>query len=403
MIKVLYIHHSGVFGGASRSLLEMINAFPAGEVEPYVIVQRGAVAELLRKMEIPHIQVQGISQFDNTQYGHYRGVRWLLLLRELCYAPLTLFAFMKAKRTWPEIEVVHVNEVTMLLPVVLAKLIFKKPVIVHVRSVQRMKGGFIASIVERVLERFSDQRIAIDDTVKASAGNLINTVIHNGFALQGCVGDEEAGGPNPLSELAPSSLKVAMVGNVLPFKGSYEFVEAARLCKERGLKVDFVIVGGQARVLKGFSGFLLKQTGFARDVMADLTQYIHEHKLDDCVHIFPPTTNIRPYYENIDLLCFPSYLNAVGRPVFEAAFSKVPSIVAISDPMEDTILDRQTGYCIAPKSASAIADAIEYFYAHTGEIRRMGDAAYLLAVSNFDIKKNARQLVEIYKNAVNKA
>ncbi len=400
MIKVLYVHHAGVFGGASRSLLEMINAFPAGEVQPFVIVQKGGVAELLQKMGIPHIQTQGISQFDNTQYGHYRGIRWLLLFREFYYAPLTLLALMRAKRKWGAMDIVHINEVTMLLPIVLAKLIFRKPVIVHIRSVQKMKGGFAAWLVRMVLENFSDFRIAIDETVKASTDGLTNAVIHNGFAVHGSVGDDEAGDETPLLGLSRASIKVAMIGNVLPFKGSYEFIEAAKLCKERGLDVDFIIVGGQSRVLKGVSGFLLKKSGFSKDVMTDIRRYVHEHDLEDHVRIFPPTPNIKQYYENIDILCFPSYLNAVGRPVFEAAFSKVPSIVAISDPMADTIVDRHTGYCIAPKSSSAIADAIEYFCLHPGEIRRMGEAAYQLAMRNFDIKKNAVHVVEIYKEVL---
>ncbi len=401
MLKVLYIHHTGVFGGASRSLLEMINAFPAGVVQPYVIVQKGGVAKLLQKMHIPHIQTQGISQFDNTQYGHYRGARWLLLFREFYYALPTLLALVRARRRWGAVDIVHINEVTMLLSVVLAKLIFRKPVIVHIRSVQRTNGGFAASLVRLVLENYSDHIVAIDDTVKASTGGLTNAVIHNGFAVQGCVGDEDSESANPLIGLSEKSIKIAMVGNVLPFKGSYEFIEAAKLCKERGLNVDFVIVGGQSRVLKGISGFLLKRSGFAKDVMADIRHYILEHALEDCVHIFPPTPSIKPYYENINLLCFPSYLNAVGRPVFEAAFSKVPSIVAISNPMADTIVDRQTGYCIAPKSSAAIADAIEYFCLHPEEMRRMGNAAYQLAMRNFDINKNAEQMLGIYQEALN--
>lgn len=401
MIKVLYIHHAGAFGGASRSLLEIVNSFPVGEVDPYVIVQKGGVADLLRKMKIPYIQTQGVSQFDNTQYGHYRGARWLLLLREMYYAPLTLLALIQAKRRWGDMDVIHINEVTMLLPIVLSKLMFQKPVIVHIRSVQRMKGGIAARLVSCVLEKYSDYRIAIDETVKLSTGGLANTVIHNGFAVCGSVGDDRIGEKNnPLAALSRASIKVAMVGNVLPFKGSYEFIEAAKQCKERGMVVDFIIVGGRSRVFKGVSGYLLKKFGFAKDTMTDIIRYVHENSLEDCVHIFPPTPNIRPYYENIDLLCFPSYLNAVGRPVFEAAFSKIPSIVAISNPLADTIVDRQTGYCIAAKSATAISDAIEFFYRHPEEMNRMGEEAFRLATRNFDIKRNAAEVVEIYNKAV---
>lgn len=394
MISVLYIHHAGTFGGASRSLLEMIKAFPANTVKAQAIVQRGSVAGIMEKMGLPHIQTRGISQFDNTRYGHYQGLRWLLLMRELFYAPFTLASIWRAKRIWKDIELIHINEVTLLLPIVAAKIIFGKPVVVHMRSVQNDGKGLPSALVRFVLKHFSDRVVAIDLTVKNSARDLIHEVVHNGFSPEGTIGDE--GGPNPLAHLPSDTLKVAMVGNVLPFKGSYEFVEAADICRRRGLKVDFVIVGGNVRRLSGPVGFLLKKLNFAQDVMGDIVRYVREHDLESRVHFFPVTSDIRPFYENIDVLCFPSHLDAVGRPVFEAAFSKVPSIVAIRNPLEDTFIDGQTGIRIDEKNPGALAGAIEYFCIHPEEIARMGNAACDLAMKNFDIRKNARRIVEIY-------
>lgn len=97
------------------------------------------------------------------------------------------------------------------------------------------------------------------------------------------------------------------------------------------------------------------------------------------------------------MLCFPSHLNAAGRPVFEAAFFKVPSIVAMQNPRADTMIDGETGICIAPKDAQALARAIEYFYARPEEVRRMGEAAYRLALRDFDTKKNACRMLAIYQ------
>ena len=103
-VHVLYLHHAGAFGGASRSLLELIAAFPAGSVAPRVIVPRGAVPLLLRDSGIAVREAIGISQFDCTRYGHYRGLRGLILLRELCYLPFTLSALLSARRRWPDID-----------------------------------------------------------------------------------------------------------------------------------------------------------------------------------------------------------------------------------------------------------------------------------------------------------
>ena len=41
-MKILYLNHVGLMGGASTSLLEMLNALPDKEVNKYVICQEEA-------------------------------------------------------------------------------------------------------------------------------------------------------------------------------------------------------------------------------------------------------------------------------------------------------------------------------------------------------------------------
>ena len=93
-------------------------------------------------------------------------------------------------------------------------------------------------------------------------------------------------------------------------------------------------------------------------------------------------------------------MNAVGRPVIEASFYKVPSIVAITDPLDDTMIDDETGICIPKKKPQALAGAIEYFYSNQQEIDRMGQAAFQLALENFDSKQNAEKMLKIYQNCL---
>ena len=75
----------------------------------------------------------------------------------------------------------------------------------------------------------------------------------------------------------------------------------------------------------------------------------------------------------------------------------MPSIVAITGSAEDTIIHNQTGLCIKEKDSLAIFDAIEYFYKQPTEIKRMGGEAFELAQINFDIQKNAKKVLELYK------
>jgi glycosyltransferase involved in cell wall biosynthesis len=191
-----------------------------------------------------------------------------------------------------------------------------------------------------------------------------------------------------------------MVGNPLAFKGVCEFVEAARLCRERGLRVEFVLAGVGAEGRTGPLQSMLRAASLVHDAAEELRASVARHGLESTVRLLGFTQDIDQVYANVDVLCFPSYLDAVGRPVFEAAFWKVPSIVAVRDPQPDTMIDRETGLCIGPGDPRALADAIAYFCANPAEAARMGEAAHRLALANFDAARNSARVLEIYRRAL---
>jgi glycosyltransferase involved in cell wall biosynthesis len=145
---------------------------------------------------------------------------------------------------------------------------------------------------------------------------------------------------------------------------------------------------------------LLRAAGFTHDASEEVRRLVEEHGLSKTVHLLDFTPDIDRVYADIDVLCFPSHLDAVGRPVFEAAFWKVPSIVAVRDPQPDTMVHRETGLCIEPGDPSAIAEAIAHFSHNPSEVARMGEAAYRLALENFDSRKNAARVLEIYRRVL---
>ena len=405
-ISVLYIHHAGTFGGASRSLIELIKAFPKGSIKAHLITQKGNVEEFFNNEQVKVKSTIGLSQFDNTRYGYYRGIRWLILIREFWYFYFTIKSLINSKKEWKNIDLVHVNEITNIAAIILAKIILDKPVIVHVRSIQQNHRAHLRySIVKHVLKRYADFIVAIDKTVMKSLPNKLPVqIIHNGCTnIKSENVKSKPGVKNALTKLfkAPEGyLKIAMVGSLLVYKGVFEFINAAKICIEKGYKIVFYLIGARPHYQASIKNTILRKLKFAHYIESEINQFIIKQNLTEKIKIFEFTININTIYENIDILCFPSHLNAVGRPVIEAAFYKVPSIVAITDPFDDTMIDGETGFCVPPKNYRAIADAIKYFYSNPNEIKRMGDAAYQLALKNFDVNKNAEKMLRIYKNCL---
>jgi glycosyltransferase involved in cell wall biosynthesis len=83
--------------------------------------------------------------------------------------------------------------------------------------------------------------------------------------------------------------------------------------------------------------------------------------------------------------------------VFEAAFSGVPAIVALSEPRADTFVDGETGIRVPARDPERLAAALERLYRDRAELRRMGERARALALGHFDIRRNADDVLALYR------
>lgn len=402
-MRVLYIDGVGPFGGASRSLFEAVRALKTEGVKPYFLAANGTALNFYGQVAEELIATRGLTRFDNTHYSHYRGVRWLVLLREIFHLPYTLLAIRKALGKWKgKIDVIHVNEVTEIIPGLLVKRLFQVPMVVHVRSPQWSNQHSLRSRwVNGVLKRSANAIIAINETTRATMPAELNVdVIQNSFTPKRSP-DPDPSMLHKLEKLRASSLKIGFVGNVQVSKGILELVEAARLLKEQGADVEFVIVGGHTRVDKGLKGWVLSKAGLLQDVVEELQQRIKQYGLERSFHLLGATSDIQCVYERLDVITFPSHFDAPGRPVFEAAFSAVPSIVCVSKPLSDTLVHNVTGLAIPARDPVALSDAIRYFEKNRDEVKRMGREAQKLAIDNFEPIRNASRLFDVYKRVCN--
>ena len=400
-IKVLYIDGVGPFGGASRSLFEAISAIPREEVEPYFLMQDGTARNFYERRAAAIETVRGLPRFDHSRASWYRGVRWLVPIREISYVPFGLAGLLKVRRRWPDIDLIHANEICELPMGLIAKRLFGVPLVVHVRSIQLTDRSLRRTRwYQRQLRDNVDQVIAIDENVRATLPADANVeVIHNSFTPR-YAGEPDAEYFAQFDKLRPTSLKVGFVGNLHRSKGVGELVEAARIVKQRGGDVQFLIVGGGTSAEKGLVHGVVKAVGLAQNMQKEFWQLVAEKGVEDDVLALGPTTDIQRVYERMDVNAFPTHYDCPGRPVFDAAFSGVPSIVAVHNPRPDTLADGETGIAISEPTPEKIADAVMYFERNRDEIRRMGDNARRLAERNFNPQRNSKELLAVYKAVV---
>jgi glycosyltransferase involved in cell wall biosynthesis len=390
MLKVLYLHPFSAYGGATKSLAELVRAFPAGEVGGLALAPPGPAAQSLHQAGLEILPVRGLSQWDDTRFGHYRSARWLILLRELAYWPGSLLALRRAAAHGP-FDLVHCNEITALFVGVLAKRLLKAPLVVHVRSLQRgASGGWVTRALLRLLRRHADAVVAIDEAVRRTLpADLPVQVIHNGMRLP----DERLA--RPVDSAVPFT--VGIIGVLHRFKGVYELIEAARLLRDRGVPVRILVAGANVHKLTGLRGWLLRKLDFARDVRGDLEAAVDRYRLHAEVEFLGFVSDVQSVYEHLDAVCFPSHLDAPGRPVFEAALHGLPTVVAMRHPTEDVVVPGETGLCIDDPTPEAIADAIQSLAADRERTRGMGQRARQLALGRFDSRLCAQKMLALYK------
>jgi glycosyltransferase involved in cell wall biosynthesis len=388
-IRVLVLHASAAFGGASKSLVELLGGIARENLSVTVLVPRGAVAERFRGAGMEVVEVAGLSQFDNTRISFYRGLRWIVVLREIAFLPATLLALWRLRHR--AFDLIHANEITLAPAGVLAKIILRRPLVVHVRSLQRSATRQRTRWLFGLVRRHADAVVAIDEGVRRSLPSDVPArVIHNTLSLRG----------NSPAPVPAARMRVGFVGNFLPFKGIHEFMQAARLCRDRGLPVEFIIAGDNPRSVSGVSGWLLGLLGFARDVRSELAQFVKKERLEHMVRFTGFVDDVASIYTQLDVLCFTTHLDAPGRPVIEAAFFGVPSIVAVRDPQPDTIVHNETGICIDSPDPVRLADAIEHLQRNPAERVRLGEGARRLAHRNFDRSQNAAAMLALYHEVV---
>lgn len=189
------------------------------------------------------------------------------------------------------------------------------------------------------------------------------------------------------SFIEPSGVPVVcFAARFLRDKGIYEYVNAARLLKQRGVKARFLLAGDLD--IKNPSGINLDE--------------LNHIKKKNYVEIIGYEKNISNLYANSNIICLPSYREGLPKSLIEAAAACRAVVTTDVPGCRDAIIPNKTGLLVPVKNFKKLADALQWLIEHPLERIEMGKEGRKFAENEFAIEKIVQSHLDIYQELINK-
>ncbi|WP_445657530.1 glycosyltransferase family 4 protein [Achromobacter sp. NCFB-sbj8-Ac1-l] len=181
-------------------------------------------------------------------------------------------------------------------------------------------------------------------------------------------------------EPAAPPVVATMVARLLRDKGVQEFVQAARLLRERGVPVTMRLVGG------------VDAGNPASATQAEVDAWQRE----GCVQALGERSDVPQLYAASHIAVLPSYREGLPKSLIEAAACGRAVVTTDVPGCRDAIDPDKTGLLVPVRDPQALADAIARLAGDPALRQAMGAAGRALAEREFNIERVARIHVDLY-------
>ena len=182
--------------------------------------------------------------------------------------------------------------------------------------------------------------------------------------------------------------KFLYLSNMMKEKGAYVLLDALRLINDKGLKFSCDFVGGWTDIKEN-----------------DFLKKIEQFGLTDKVKVHGPKYNREKYafFNNADVFVFPTFYHyeTFGIVNLEAMQYKLPVISTPEGGIPDVIEDGVTGFLVSQRSATELADKMEYFILNPDKRAEMGEKGRIRYDSKFTLEVFEHRLTRILESVVN--
>lgn len=112
------------------------------------------------------------------------------------------------------------------------------------------------------------------------------------------------------------------------------------------------------------------------------------------------TSSPESYFNAADLFCLPSYREGFGTSVIEAAACGIPSVASRIYGLTDAVVDGETGLLHTVTDISDLVGCIESLINDRELYKKMADAAFIRAKTDFDQKLLSESLFNFYQRTL---
>ncbi len=183
----------------------------------------------------------------------------------------------------------------------------------------------------------------------------------------------------PLTSPKGKKTRVALIARMLKHKGVKEFVDAAKLLKEKN--IEMILVGSPDTDAP--SSLSIEELT-AWDKQGIITYHGH-------------TSNPREIWQKCHIATLPSYSEGLPKALLEAAACGRPMIATNVAGNKDICIDQKTGFLIPVKDPTSLAQAIEKLAGNKRLQEKFGDAARKLVETEFSLEKVIKETLKLYR------
>ena len=189
----------------------------------------------------------------------------------------------------------------------------------------------------------------------------------------------------PLLEPSGPVVRIALVARMLRSKGVVEAAEAVRRLRAQGLPVALVLAGA----IDPDNGETIEEA--AMQALA----------AEPGIEWLGRVEDVREVWRRAAIAVLPStYGEGLPKALLEAAACARPIIATDMPGCREIVRPGQTGFLVPPHDLAALTDALSTLIGDAERRRQMGQAARLLAESEFGEERVAQQTLALYQAAL---
>lgn len=374
-IKIAFLNHTAIIGGAERSLLDILKLIDKTKFTPiFICFEDGPLVKEIVELGTVEVIVIPFSESVLKYNRDKKSVFQLFSVLSL-YKPLKkLMKYLKRNN----IDILYTNSMKAHFIGLFSGKLLSRKVIWHVRDI--LDDGINKKIFVFLGKRV-DKIICISKAVtKQFKTNPNLEVVYNGISPTDNIN---------LQRKNRSNFQIAIIGQIANWKGQDVFIKAAIKLHNEFPDINFLIIGDvlfdKNEEVKYKNGLL----GLAEN--------------HDYIKFLGHRNNVREIINDVDIIVHASKrAEPFGRVIIEGMASAKPVIASkIGGPIE-IIEDGVSGILFDPDDISALTNSIKELVIDKEKYSKIAEGGHKRFIDNFDIRITLQEIekgiLEIYES-----